>query len=254
MKKLVSTFVFRQRKIYSIFFISQLFCQNTLILNGKTKQPLPEVNVFSSNYGTTTDSNGTFSSVEFQENESVVISHIGYEIKIFKKYKLPKIINLSPTSVQIGGIHVRGTKSKSRRISYNKLERDVLRVYPYANLIGNLISNYSSVLDSINNLNFFSKRKQKRKIFYNIENELIAKYGTNIQKLTKTQGKILIRLIDREAKKNSFILIKEFRGFLVAGLWQITARIFGHNLKTTFNPDYGEDHIIENIIQNTFGK
>ena len=85
MKKLVNTFVFRQKKIYSIFFISQLFCQNTLILNGKTKQPLPEVNVFSSNYGTTTDSNGIFSSVEFQENESVVISHIGYEIKIFKK-------------------------------------------------------------------------------------------------------------------------------------------------------------------------
>ena len=172
MKKLVSTFVFRQRKIYSIFFISQLFCQNILILNGKTKQPLPEVNVFSSNYGTTTDSNGTFSSIEFQEDESVVISHIGYEIRIFKKYKLPKIINLSPTSVQIGGVHVMGTKSKSKRISYTKLERDVLRVYPYANLIGNLISNYSSVLDSINNLNFFSKRKQKRKIFYNIENEL----------------------------------------------------------------------------------
>ena len=78
MKKLVSTFVFRQRKIYSIFFISQLFCQNTLILNGKTKQPLPEVNVFSSNYGTTTDSNGTFSSIEFQEDDlRIIVTSIG---------------------------------------------------------------------------------------------------------------------------------------------------------------------------------
>tara|TARA_S200000501_G_scaffold77254_1_gene69076 strand:+ start:1470 stop:2234 length:765 start_codon:yes stop_codon:yes gene_type:complete len=254
MTKLVSTFVFKQKKIYSLFFISQLFCENILILNAKTKQPLPEVNVFSSNYGTTTDSNGTFSLIEFQDKESVVISHIGYEVKILKKNQFPEIINLIPISLQTESIHVLGTKSKSKRTNYNKLERDVLRVYPYANLIGNLISNYSSVLDSINNLNFFSKRREKRKIFYNIENELIAKYGNKIQKLTKTQGKILIRLVDRETKKNSFVLIKEFRGFLVAGIWQITARIFGHNLKTTFNPDFGEDHIIENIIQNTFGK
>ena len=92
MTKLVSTFVFKQKKIYSLFFISQLFCENILILNGKTKQPLPEVNVFSSNYGTTTDSNGTFSLIEFQDKESVVISHIGYEVKILKKNQFPEIM------------------------------------------------------------------------------------------------------------------------------------------------------------------
>ena len=45
-----------------------------------------------------------------------------------------------------------------------------------------------------------------------------------------------------------FIKIKDFRGFLAAGFWQVTARLFGHNLKSSYNPKKGEDKMIEHII------
>ena len=58
----------------------------------------------------------------------------------------------------------------------------------------------------------------------------------------------MIRLIDREANKTSYEIIKDFRNIFTAGFWQLTARIFGHNLKTSYNPLKGEDRMIEYII------
>ena len=90
--------------------------------------------------------------------------------------------------------------------------------------------------------------EEKKKIFQNIENQMIITYGKKVRKLTKTQGRILIRLVDRETEHTSYAIIKDFRGFLAAGFWQITARLFGHNLKSSYNPEKGEDKMIEHII------
>ncbi len=66
--------------------------------------------------------------------------------------------------------------------------------------------------------------------------------------MTFSQGKILIKLIDRETKQSSYALLKEFRGGFAAGFWNTIARIFSANLKETYNPSEGEDAIIEQII------
>ena len=70
----------------------------------------------------------------------------------------------------------------------------------------------------------------------------------SIKKLKRSQGRILIKLVDRETDRTSFQIIKEFRNIFSAGFWQLTARAFGHNLLSEYNPNDGEDHIIENII------
>ena len=58
----------------------------------------------------------------------------------------------------------------------------------------------------------------------------------------------LIRLIDRETDKTSYEIIKDFRNIFSASFWQITARVFGHNLRSLYNKNKGEDRIIEYII------
>ena len=92
------------------------------------------------------------------------------------------------------------------------------------------------------------KYQKKRSIFSKIEDDLISEYGYSVKKLKRSQGRILIKLVDRETDRTSFQVIKEFRNIFSAGFWQLTARVFGHNLLSEYNPNDGEDRIIENII------
>ena len=226
------------------------FSQYKLIKDKDADFALIGVNIYSGQNGVTTDSNGICNFEIFNENDEIIISHIGYEIIKEKKTNLADIILLKKTNIPISEVSVISFKSKKEQRRYNKLERDVLRVYPYALLVGDLLIEYSDVMEKINELSFFERRKEKKRIFTLIENKLISKYGHRVKRLTKSQGRILIRLVDRETKYTSHQIIKSFRGFFIAGFWQITAVFFGHNLKSKFNSEIGEDKLIEHIIVN----
>ena len=109
-------------------------------------------------------------------------------------------------------------------------------------------------MDGITELSFFKRRKEKKKVFTAIEGQLITTYGTQVRRLTKNQGRKLIKLGDRETNFTSHQIIKDFRGFFIAGFWQLTARLFGHNLKSNYNPEIGEDKLIEHILNTMTGK
>ena len=133
-------------------------------------------------------------------------------------------------------------RSKSQRKKYQRLERDVKIVYPYSKLAGNLLASYEDILS------YTILKKDRRIIFKKIESELILVYGDNIKSLNRRQGRILIKLIDRETSKSSYNILSEFRGDIAAFMWQSISRIFGHNLKEEYNPEQGDDKIIEGII------
>ena len=114
--------------------------------------------------------------------------------------------------------------------------------------ISDLLIDYSSIIDSLEQYTGLIKYQKKRSIFSKIEDELISKYGYHIKKLKKSQGRILIRLVDRETSRTSFALIKDFRNIFSAGFWQLTARVFGHTILSEYDPNDGEDLIIEYII------
>ena len=191
--------------------------------------------------------------MEFEFEDKIMISHIGYEPIEIKKKDLSDTLFLQAANIPIKGVSVISFKSKKERKRYNKLERDVIRVYPYALLVGKLLQEYSAVMDSIAELSFFKRRKEKKKVFTAIEQQLIATYGKQVRRLTKNQGRILIRLVDRETDFTSHQIIKDFRGFFIAGFWQLTARFFGHNLKSSYNPEFGEDKLIEHILNTRIG-
>lgn len=133
-------------------------------------------------------------------------------------------------------------KNSREERQYDRLVRNVRIVYPYARLAGEMLRDYEQIL-----LNTASE-KERRKIMKDLEDELNREYGDELKKLTVTQGKILIKLIDRQTGESSFDLVKDLRGSFRAFFYQSFARIFGLNLKVKYDPE-GEDKSIETIVR-----
>jgi len=132
-------------------------------------------------------------------------------------------------------------KSKRQAIKYNRLVRNVKKVFPYSQVASSLLNHYNDQLAHIENT------RERRKLMKKAEKELTDEYGYELKQLTWSQGIILIKLIDRETKHTSYELVKDLRGGFSAFFWQSLARLFRINLKTHYNVD-GDDQKIEDIV------
>lgn len=148
------------------------------------------------------------------------------------------LINLAPAEIYASISPEAAAKMKA----YLKLRRDVLRAYPYARLAA---SQLKFINDSVANI---PNEKLRKKFIKHTEADLKKQFEKDLKKLTVTQGRILIKLIDRETGSTSYALVKELRGSLQAFFWQGIARLFGSNLKSTYNAQ-AEDALIESIVQ-----
>ena len=126
--------------------------------------------------------------------------------------------------------------------AYLKLRRDVLRAYPYAKLASNELK---FINDSIANI---PNEKARKQFVKQREKQMKADFEKDLRKLTLTQGRILIKLVDRETGSTSYQLVKDLRGSLQAFFWQGLAKLFGSNLKTEYDSE-GEDKLIEEIVR-----
>lgn len=125
---------------------------------------------------------------------------------------------------------------------YLKLRRDVLKAYPYAKLAA---AELRYINDSIAK---FTREREKKKFIKQREKEMKKRFEKDLKNLTYTQGRILIKLIDRETGNTSYALVKELRGSLQAFFWQGLAKLFGANLKSEYD-SAGNDKAIEEIVQ-----
>ena len=232
-----------------IFFIlfSLLNAKSIYVIDAETKEPIENVNVFDGNVGTTTNSYGMCNIETFEKDDNITFSMIGYKSVKLPYNEIVKSVFLRKHSITMEPISVIGINKKSRK-RYTRLEKNVRKVYPYALKISDLLLEYSPLIDGLDQYSGLIKYQKKRSIFSKIEKDLISDYGYSIKKLKRSQGRILIKLVDRETDRTSFQIIKEFRNIFSAGFWQLTARVFGHNLLSEYNPNDGEDRIIENII------
>ena len=124
---------------------------------------------------------------------------------------------------------------------YSRLVYNLKVVYPYAILA-------AEKLDQMND-DFLNLRSERERNAYvkRVEQELIDEFEGDLRKLTVTQGRLLIKLIDRETGNTSYDLVDELRGSFSAFFWQAVARLFGSNLKTRFDAE-GEDKLIDQIL------
>jgi hypothetical protein len=130
--------------------------------------------------------------------------------------------------------------SKEER-KLTRLMKNVKIVYPYARLAGIKLVEYEDTLA------LAPDDKARKKIMKKVEEELDAEYGQELRDLTVTQGKILLKLIDRETGETSYELVSELRGEFRAFFYQSFARLFGLNMKIGYDPE-GEDRDIEYIV------
>jgi hypothetical protein len=125
---------------------------------------------------------------------------------------------------------------------YDKLTRNIVKVYPYARLTANLLREYEHDLSVI-------ERSSDQELYIKLaEAELRAEFEAEVKDLTMSQGRVLIKLIDRETGKTSYDLVERLRGSFTAFVWQGLARLFGQDLRSTYDPA-GDDRMMELIVQ-----
>ncbi len=124
---------------------------------------------------------------------------------------------------------------------YQKLVRDVTKVWPYARLAGDKYNQLQK------DLAVTTKKKERKRLIETAENDIKGNFEKDLKKLTVTQGAILIKLLDRQTGESGYILLQDLKSDVSAFVWQGFARIFGHNLKTQYNPL--EEREIEGIVQ-----
>ena len=134
-------------------------------------------------------------------------------------------------------------KNAAEERQYWRLVYNVKKVYPYAKLAGKKLHELNEHYLSI------SSEKDRKAYSKKAEDDLKAEFEGELRKLTVTQGRILMRLVDRETGNTTYEIVKDFRGSASALFWQAIARVFGSNLKTSFDPVSGEDRTIEQIIR-----
>lgn len=132
--------------------------------------------------------------------------------------------------------------TRQQRRQYGRLKRYVVKVYPYAELAGEMLKDFD---DTLRNIKSEAKRK---KFIKEVEEELKAEFEGELKSLTIKQGILLVKLIDRETGNTSYELIKSLRGSFSAFIWQSLARLFGSNLKLEYDPN-GEDAMVEEIVE-----
>ena len=231
-----------------ISILTMVQAKEIRLIDNETGDPIKSVNVYTDKYGTTTDENGYCSLVLFDEIDEITFSMIGYET-ITKRYgDITKVLYMKRRSIPMELVTVFAQDKKSKK-RYYRLERDVRKVYPYARKTSELLAEYSSIIDSLEQYSGIIRYYKKRQIFSKIEDELLVKYGHSLKKMKRRQGRILIRLIDRETGRTSYNIIKDFRNVFSAGFWQLTASLFGHDLRSVYNENKGEDVFIEYIIK-----
>ncbi len=145
----------------------------------------------------------------------------------------------SITMVNIATIPVFNRRSDMRR--YKRLVDAVKKVYPIS------VTAREKMRGMEDTLARMTSRREQQFYIRRIEREIIREYTPILRKMTRTQGRVLLKLISRQTDHTAYAIVTEFRGRIEAGVWQLVAKIFGHDLKSEYDPE-GEDRMLEQIV------
>ena len=131
--------------------------------------------------------------------------------------------------------------SKRQQTSYMRLVKNVKATLPIAKQARQMLIETAEYLETL------PTKEAKDEHIKRVEKNILKEYKPKMKKLTYSQGKLLIKLVNRECKSTSYEAIQAFMGPLRAGFWQAFAWAFGASLKKEYNPD-GTDRLTERIV------
>ncbi len=133
-------------------------------------------------------------------------------------------------------------KNKKEEEFYWKTVRDVKKTLPYAKLI------CETLIETYEYIETYPTQKEREEHLKRMEGEVFKQYKPTLKKFTKSQAQMLVKLINRETDQSSYNILKAFLGSFRASFWQTFGRLFGVNLKTTYNPETDrKDAIVERV-------
>lgn len=128
--------------------------------------------------------------------------------------------------------------------NYLILKRKVFKVYPYAVLASQRLDSLNKRLKKLNTR--YKKKRYTKQIQKYLENE----FTKELKSLKQSEGRVLIKLVDRQTGISVYELVKDLRNGIKAFFYNITASFFNLNLKDRYNPAKNiQDYYIEDIIQ-----
>lgn len=132
--------------------------------------------------------------------------------------------------------------NKQQEEFYWRTVRDVRKTLPYAKLA------FTTLCETYEYIQTIPDKKQREAHLKRLEKDIFEQYKPVVKKMTKSQGKMMLKLINRETSQSSFNIVKAFLGSFRAGFWQTFGRFFGLNMKVDFSPATNhEDAIIERV-------
>ena len=132
-------------------------------------------------------------------------------------------------------------------LTYYRLRKRTLKVYPYAKMASERLVVLNDRLSKI------KRKRAKKRYTKRVERYLEGEFKDELKRLTRSEGRILVKLIHRETGQTTHGLIKKLRSGWRAFVYQTTAKLFDIDLKTTYNPtDDEEDALIEGILLRAF--
>ena len=123
-----------------------------------------------------------------------------------------------------------------------RLIRNVKKMLPYAKM-------GKQRLDQIEAAALQMGDKERREYIRKMEKSLLDEFEDELKQFTISQGKVLLKMVDRETGRTSYQLVNELRGKMRAGFYQLFARLFGYNLKKGYDPQHNkDDNLMERVI------
>ncbi|MDR2041258.1 MAG: DUF4294 domain-containing protein [Tannerella sp.] len=132
-------------------------------------------------------------------------------------------------------------RNDKERRQYDKLVRDVKRTLPYAKMV------YATLIETYEYIQTLPNNKAREAHLKRMEKDLFREYKPELKKLTLSQGKLLIKLVDRECNQTSYHLVSAYLGGFRAGFWNLFAGMFGASLKSEYDPT-GKDALTERVV------
>jgi hypothetical protein len=192
-----------------------------------------------------------FSVVQAQQNPIVAQKQPYKEVRGIEPEKKPEktafaeVINGDTVPVAVlGSVYSfpkENFKSASEERYYWKLVRDVKIVYPLSRIV------YFTLLETMNYIQTLPDPKDRERHLRRMEKDLVKEYEPVLRKMTYTQGKILLKLINRECNSSPYDLIKAYRGSFAASFWQGVGSLFHADLKSGYDPAT-KDYTLERIV------
>ncbi len=172
---------------------------------------------------------------EVQETEVPIMTQVGstqYKGKTIPHVILPSLPKFAPLTF----------KNDKEREEYNRLVYNVKKVLPWAKLAKLTIIETVSVLDQL------PDKRSRDEHIKEVEKGLKNQYGPALKKLTRSQGRLLLKLVNRECNQTGYAIAKAFIGPFKANLYQGIAVLFGNSLNRKYDPE-GDDRYTERVVR-----